>query len=145
MAHPVPQAKTALKALIDARPAWDTVDIRDGQWTEQEDITRDVFWFEATEIPEDTWNALGGQQRIIEFRLAFTIVILREGDDERACEDAMWTLLEDLMAAVRGDYRLGGAISQVGDLRGRQENAPYSPGIWQAAFRGSLGCTSNPY
>lgn len=145
MAHPIPQAKTALKALIDGRPAWDSVDIRDGQWTEQEDVSRDAFWFDDTEIPEDAWAWLGGQARRIEFRLAFTIVILREGDDERSCEDAMWALLEDLSAALKGDYTLGGTIRQIGNLRGTQRNAPYSAGIWQSAFRGSVDCTSREY
>jgi hypothetical protein len=68
--HPVPASKTALKAILAARGAWTSVDIRDGQPTEQEDVTRDAFWFEATEVPEDAWTA-GGLTRGLTFRLGF--------------------------------------------------------------------------
>jgi hypothetical protein len=145
MAHPIPQAKTALKAILTARSAWAAVDIRDGQWTESEDVTRDAFWFDATEIPRDGWASLGAQRRRVEFRLAFTIALLREGDDERVIEDAVWTLVEDLMAALKADYSLGATIQQAGDVSGSQRNTPYSPGVWQSTFTGSIACTSRAY
>ena len=122
--HPVPAAKTALKAILAGLPAWAEVDIRDGQPTEKEDVTRDAFWFEPTELPEDGWSWLGAQRRRLTFRLAFTIAVLREGDDERATEDVVWAYFEDLMSAVKADYSLGGTIQQVGDVSGREANEP---------------------
>lgn len=145
MAHPIPQAKTALKAILAARPAWAAVDIRDGQWTESEDITRDTFWFDQTEIPRDGWASLGAQRRRVEFRLGFTIAVLREGDDERTTEDAIWVLVEDLMAAIKADYSLSATIQQANDVAGTQRNAPYAPGLWQSTFTGSIACTSKAY
>lgn len=142
MAHPIPSAKTALKAILAARGAWAAVDIRDGQWTEAEDVTRDAFWFDYTEIPRDGWNSIGGQTRRIEFQLRFTIAILREGDDERTTEDAMWTLVEDLMAAVKVNPTFTQTIQQANDVNGRQTNAPYAPGLWQSTFVGSIACQS---
>lgn len=145
MAHPVPAAKSALKAILAARTAWAAVDIRDGQWTEAEDVTRDAFWFDRAEIPRDGWNQLGAQSRRVEFQLWFTVAILREGDDERATEDDVWELVEDLMAAVKANYNLTQTIQQVQDVSGRQENAPYSPGLWQGTFRGYIACQSKTY
>jgi hypothetical protein len=144
MAHPIPTAKTALKALLDARPAWDAVDIRDGQPTELEDVTRDMFWFEPTEIPRDAWASLGAHRRRIEFRLGFTIAVLRDGDDERATEDVVWALFEDLMLALKGDPGLGGTVQKIDDVTGRQVNEPV-PQHWQARFTGFIACQSKAY
>src|SRR5690242_8371231 len=141
--HPVPSAKTALKAILDARAAWDSVDLRDGQPTEVEDVTRDMFWFEPTEIPEDAWAA-GGRTRQVSFRLGFTVAVLRDGDDERATEDSVWLLVEDLVAALKNDPTLGGAVMSVGTVTGRQFNEPV-PQHWQARFTGSVECQSNFY
>lgn len=145
MAHPIPQAKTALKAILAARGAWAAVDIRDGQWTEAEDVTRDAFWFDNTEIPRDGWASIGAQKRRVEFQLRFTIAILREGDDERTTEDALWALVEDLMAAVKANYTLSDTIHKADDVSGRQTNAPYSPGLWQSTFSGYIACLSKSY
>lgn len=141
--HPVPAAKTALKAALDARSAWDAVDMRDGQPSEREDFTRDMFWFEPTEIPQDAWAA-GGKIRQVTFRLGFTVAVLRAGDDERATEDALWTLVEDLMSALKADPTLGGAVQTVGQVTGRQVNGP-DPSNWQAVFTGQIECDSNFY
>lgn len=143
--HPVPAAKTAIKVLLAARPAYAAVAIRDGQPTEVEDVTRDMFWFEPTEIPQDQWASLGHQRRRITFRLGFTIAIIREGDAERTTEDLVWTLFEDLMLALKGDHSLGGAIQQIEDVTGREANDPASKTTWQARFTGSITCISKPY
>lgn len=144
--HPVPAAKTAIKALIDARSAWATCDVRDDPPTEGEDLNKDDtgrFWFDATEVPEDAWSA-GGRMRQITFRVGFSIDVLLSGDDGRAAEDVMWGLLEDFMSALKGDPTLGGAIQTVGDVTGRQSNGA-APGIWQARFTGAVECLSNFY
>jgi hypothetical protein len=145
MAHPVPTAKSALKTILAARPAWAAVDIRDGQPTEQEDVTQDAFWFESTPVDIDQWASIGAQRRRITFHLSFTIAVIRQGtDDERSVEDVMWTLLDDLMAAVKANYTLGGVVQQVEDLTGTQSNIPI-PGMWRAVFTGSIGCISKAY
>jgi hypothetical protein len=143
MAHPIPTAKSALQALLEARPAWSDVDVRDGQPTETEDVSRQMFWFEPTEIPRDGWAA-GGKMRQVTFRLGFSIAVLREGDDERDTEDVVWTLFEDLMLAVQADSTLGGAIQSVMDVTGRQMNDPV-PQHWQSRFTGFIDCQSNFY
>jgi hypothetical protein len=143
MAHPIPTAKSALQALLEARPAWSDVDVRDGQPTETEDVSRQMFWFEPTEI-EDAWSRIGGQGRRVTFRLGFTIAVLREGDDERDTEDVVWTLFEDLVAAIKSDYTLTGSIQQVLDITGRQFNEPV-PQHWQARFTGRIVCQSRTY
>ena len=142
--HPVPASKTALKAILAARGAWVNVDIRDGQPTEISDVTRDAFWFNDTEVPEDSWSSLGAQTRRITFRLGFTIAVIREGDDERDTEDDVWTLYEDLMAAIKANPTLTQTIQQVEDINGRQANDPM-PLKWRAAFIGSIGCLSKAY
>lgn len=142
--HPVPGAKTALKAILAARGAWAGVDIRDGQPTEVEDVTRDMFWFEPTEVPQDQWASLGAQRRRITFRLGFTIAVLRDGDNERATEDVAWTLFEDLMAALKANPDLSATIQMVQDVTGRQINEPV-PQHWQARFTGSIQCQSKSY
>jgi hypothetical protein len=141
--HPVPQAKTALKAILAARGAWAAVDIRDGQPTEGEDVTRDAFWFEPTEIPQDAWIA-GGLTRAVTFRLGFTIALIRDSDDERATEDLAWTLFEDLMTALKTDASIGGTVLTVDDVTGRQINQPM-PNQWRAVFTGAITCRSKFY
>jgi hypothetical protein len=141
--HAVPASKTALKAILVARGAWAAVDIRDDPPTEGEDVTRAMFWFEPTEIPEDAWMA-GGSMRGLRFLLGFSIEILREGDDGRTAEDAMWSLIEDLVNALKADATLGGAIRNVGVVTGRQTNG-LAPNLRQARFTGSIECTSNFY
>src|SRR4051812_48774219 len=111
--HPVPSSKTALKAILAARGAWAAVDIRDSQPTEREDVKRDAFWFDPTEIPEDAWSA-GAKTRQVTFRLGFTIAVIREGDNERTTEDLVWTLVEDLLSAVKADPTLTGTVMTVG-------------------------------
>jgi len=145
MPHPVPAAKDALKAILNARPAWATIEVMDGGPTEGEDYTYDAFWFEPTEIPSDAWASVGAGSRRIAFRLGFVISVLREGDNERDTEDHVWTLYEDLLAAIKANPTLNGVVLQVGDVQGRQVNGPRSKTVWQAAFIGSIGCTSNSY
>lgn len=146
MAHPIPTTKTAVKAILAARPAWAAVDIRDGQWTESEDVTRAAFWFDDTEIARDGWAMLGtSRPRRVDFRLRFTIAILLEGDDERAAENQTWTLVEDLLAAIKTDPTFTGSIQQADDVTGTQVNAPYAPGLWQSTFRGAISCQSKSY
>jgi hypothetical protein len=142
--HPVPAAKTALKAILSARPAYASVDVLDGQPTEIGDVTRDQFWFEPTEIPSDGWASLGHLRRRITFRLGFTLAIIREGDDERSTEDLLWTLLEDLMAAIKADPSLTNTVQQVEDVTGRQVNEPLDR-MWRAMFVGSITCVSRAY
>ena len=142
--HAVPAAKTALKAILDARGAWANVDIRDGQPSEIEDVTRDMFWFNDTEVPEDGWASLGAQTRRITFRLGFTIATIRAGDSERDTEDTVWTLYEDLMAAIKANPTLTQTVQQVEDIAGRQANDPM-PAMWRAQFIGSIGCLSKAY
>lgn len=144
MAHPVPTAKTALKAILAARGAWTGVDIRDGQPSEQEDVTRDAFWFEPTEIPVDGWASLGAQRRRVTFRLGFTIAVLREGDAERSTEDVCWTYYEDLMAAIKANPGLTNTVQMVEDVSGRQINEPV-PQMWRSVFTGSITCLSLAY
>lgn len=141
--HAVPAAKTALKAILAARPAWTDVDIRDGHPSELADFTRDAFWFDPTEIPEDAWSA-GAKARQVTFRLGFTIAVIREGDNERSTEDLVWTLLDDLVAAVKVDPTLTGTVMSVGNVTGRQVNDPL-PNKWLAAFTGFIECQSNFY
>lgn len=144
MAHPIPTAKTAIKAALAARPAWSGVDIRDGQPTETEDVERSAFWFEPTETALDNWAWIGGLRRRVEFRLGFTIAVIREGDDERSTEDAMWTLFEDFLAAVKASPTFGDVVQQVEDVAGVQANVPM-PDAWRATFTGSIAITSKPY
>jgi hypothetical protein len=141
--HAVPASKTALKAILAARGAWTGVDIRDDPPTEGEDITRAMFWFEPTEIPEDAWMA-GGSMRGLRFLLGFSVEILREGDDGRPTEDSLWTLVEDLVTALKSNPTLGGVIRNVGTVTGRQANG-LAPNLWQARFTGSIECQSNFY
>lgn len=142
--HPVPASKSALKAILEARGAWANVDIRDGQPTEKEDVTRDMFWFNDTEVPEDDWSSIGGAGRRITFRLGFSIAVIRNGDDERTTEDVMWTLYEDLMAALKANSTLTGTVQMVQEINGRQSNDPM-PKAWSAVFVGSIGCFSKAY
>jgi hypothetical protein len=143
--HPVPAAKSALKGILAARPAWASVDIRDGSPTENEDVSSDAFWFEPTEIPADSWASLGAQRRRIQFRLGFVIACLDFGDAERAIEDRMWALYEDLLAAIKANPNLANTVQMVGDITGRQANGPAAPQQWSSAFIGSIGCTSKAY
>lgn len=145
MPHPVPAAKDALKAILNARPVWATVEVKDGGPTEGEDFAYDAFWFEPTEIPADSWASLGAQRRRIQFRLGFVISVLREGDDERDTEDEVWTLYEDLLAAIKANPDLTQTVQQVNDVQGRQVNQPLNKTTWQSAFVGSIACLSRPY
>jgi hypothetical protein len=140
--HPVPAAKTALKAILAARGAWSAVDIRDVRNITVRDVSRDMFWFEPTEIPEDAWTA--GAMRGLTFRLGFTVALIREGDDERATEDLVWTLVEDLMSALKASPTLTNTIRNVGTVTGRQTNEPFDR-MWRAGFTGSIECQSNFY
>ena len=144
MPHPVPNTKTALKALLALRPAWATVSIRDEQPTEIEDVTRDMFWFNPTEIPEDGWTWLGAQRRRVNFQLAFTVAIIRDGDNPRTTEDAAWTLLDDMLAGIKADYSLGGTIQQIGSMSGQMATEPFDR-MWRAVFTGRIDCQSKNY
>jgi hypothetical protein len=141
--HPVPASKAALKTILAARGAWAAVDIRDGQPTEVEDVSRDAFWYEPTEIPEDAWAA-GGSIRGLTFLLGFTIAVVRDGDDEQTTENAVWVLLEDLTSALKADKTLAGTIRNVGTITGRELNHPM-PNQWRSTFTGSIECQSNFY
>lgn len=141
--YPVPAAKLALKAILDARPAWNAVDLRDEQPTEEADVTRDAFWFGDTQIPADAWAA-GGKTRAVTFELGFVLNIIREGDTPRSGEDAMWALLQDLIAAIQADPTLSGSVQAVEDVTGTQANHPH-PNAWRAVFTGSIECRSNFY
>jgi hypothetical protein len=143
--HPVPAAKSALKGILAARPAWASVDIRDGSPTENEDVSSDAFWFEPTEIPADSWASLGAQRRRIQFRLGFVIACLDFGDAERAIEDRMWALYEDLLAAIKVNPNLGNTVQMVGDITGRQANGPAAPQQWASTFTGAIDCISKAY
>lgn len=151
MAHPIPQAKTALKAILEARPAWAAVDVRDDPPTEKEDILSqvatpgrwDMFWFEPTELAEDAWAA-GARMRQVTFRLGFSVETLLSGDDGRAAEDSAWVLIEDLMSALKADPSLTGTVQSVGTVTGRMANGA-SLSLWQARFTGSIECQSNFY
>jgi hypothetical protein len=149
--HPVPASKTALKAILAARGAWAAVDIRDDPPSEKEDVMSraatpgrwDGFWFEPTEIPEDAWSA-GGKMRQVTFRLGFGVEELLQGDDGRTAEDYVWTLIEDLMSALKTDPTITGTVMSVGTVTGRMANGS-APGLWQARFTGSVECRSNFY
>jgi hypothetical protein len=141
--HAVPASKTALKAILAARGAWAAVDIRDGQASKSAEITRDAFWFEPTEIPEDAWMA-GGSMRGLRFLLGVSITVIREGEDERGTEDACWLLVEDLMAALKANPTLTGTVRNVGAVTGRQGNDPMLNSCW-SVFTGTIECQSNFY
>lgn len=144
--HPVPAAKDALKAILNARsPLWDTVEVKNGGPTEGEDYDFDAFWFEPTDIPSDSWASLGAQRRRIEFRLGFVISVLRQGDDERDTEDQVWALYEDLLDAIKENPDLTQTVQKVNDIAGRQVNQPLNTTTWQSAFVGSISCTSKAY
>jgi hypothetical protein len=66
----------------------------------------------------------GGSMRGLRFLLGFSVEILREGDDGRPTEDSLWTLVEDLMTALKSNPTLGGVIRNVGTVTGRQANGP---------------------
>jgi hypothetical protein len=141
--HPVPAAKTALKAILTARLAWAAVDIRDDPPTENSDVSVYMFWFEPTKIPRDAWVA-GGGSRQITFQLGFSIENLLKGDDGRTAEDSVWVLLDDLMTALKASPGLSGSVMSVGDVTGEMANGA-APGLWQARFTGSIECQSNFY
>lgn len=144
MAHPIPTAKDAVKALLVALPAYSDVDVRDGQPAELESVTHDMFWFNETEIPEDGWSSLGGQGRRVTFRLGFTLAVIRDDETERDTEDVVWGYYEALMLALKGNYSLGGAIQMVEDITGKQSNDPLSS-QWQSRFDGQIQCLSKAY
>jgi len=144
MAHPVPAAKDAVKALLEARAEYAAVDVRDGQPTELESVTRDMFWFVETDIPEDAWAGIGAQKRRLTFRLGFTLAVIRDDETERNTEDVIWGYLEALMLALKGDYTLGGVVQQIEDVSGRQSNDPLTS-QWQSRFDGQITCQSKAY
>jgi len=144
MAHPVPSAKDAVKALLVALPAFSVVDVRDGQPAELESVTHDMFWFTETEIPEDGWASLGGQRRRVTFRLGFTLAVIRDDETERNTEDVVWGYYEALMLALKGDSDLGGTVQMIQDVTGKQANDPL-PSQWQSRFDGSIQCLSKAY
>jgi hypothetical protein len=141
--HPIPTAKLALKTILAARPAWTDVDIRDGQPTEPDDVKRSAFWFEPTEIDADSWASLGAQRRRITFRLGFTLAVI-DNDSESGAEDAMWTLYEDLLAAIKASPGLSDTIQATSDVAGKQANEPIST-MWRAVFTGTIECLSKAY
>jgi len=147
MAHPVLAAKDALRAILDARPAWNYVEFRDAPPTETEDVshTGDAFWWEAVEVPEDGWASLGARGRRLTFRIGFSIVVIETGDDSRTPEEVAWNLYEDLELAIKANPTLNNTVRQVTGLTGRQGNGVYAPSKWQSAFSGAITCLSNDY
>lgn len=147
MAHPVIEAQDALKAILAARAAWATVDIRDGGPTEGEDISASAFWFNDVTVPRDGWASLGAQRRRITFLLGFTIAIRTYGDDEHSTRALALDLFEDLMLAIKANPALAipAVIQQVDDVTGTFSSAPVSPTEWGAFFTGSIACTSRHY
>jgi hypothetical protein len=141
--HAVVASKAALTAILTARGAWAAVDIRPGQPSKREDITRDIFWYEPTEIPEDAWAA-GGLTRGLTFLLGFSITVIRDGDSELTTENACWALVEDLMAALKANPTLSGTIMKAGTVTGKQGNDPMPNQCW-SVFTGSIECQSNFY
>lgn len=144
MSHPIPLAKDAVKALLVALPAFAAVDVRDDIPADLDSVTNDMFWFNETEIPVDGWAWLGGQRRRVTFQLGFTLAVIRDDGSSRGTEDVVWSYLEALMLALKGDPTLSGAIQQVEDMSGTESTAAL-PSQWQARFDGRISCISKPY
>jgi hypothetical protein len=145
MAHPIIASQDALKAILTARGAWADVIIADGGPTEGEDVRFDMFWFNDTQIPEDGWAFIGGQQRRITFLLGFTIAVRKYGDDERGTRSRALDLFEDFMSAIKANPTLSSTVQQTGDVTGTFASMPIGPAEWGALFTGSLFCQSNFY
>jgi hypothetical protein len=151
MSHVILVAQDALKAILDARAAWDNVDIRDGGPTEHEDISGDMFWFNDVAIPEDNWASLGapsgGNRRRLTFNLGFTIMVRTYGDEERVTRAQALALYEDFQAAVKANPALGvpASVQTLGATTGTLSSAPVDPQTWGAWFTGTLAVTSRAY
>lgn len=145
MAHPIIAAQDALKAILDARAAWDSVDIRDGGPTEDEDVTSSAFWFNDVTVPQDGWASLGALRRRIRFLIGFTIAIRTYGDDEHATRDQALDLFEDLMLALKANPNLTNTIRQIDDVTGVFGSSPVASQQWGAFFTGQITATSKDY
>lgn len=147
MAHPIIEAQDGLKTILAALPAYSAVDVRDGSPTEDEDVTRDMFWFNDVTDIVDQWRAIGAGKRRTTFRLGFTIETRREGDDERDTRSAALDLLDALEDAVKANPNLGepAVIQQVEDVTGSFSSAPAGPQMWAARFTGGLLVISRTY
>lgn len=149
MAHPILEAQDALKAILDARAAWDTVTLRDGGPTEAEDITFDAFWFNDVTNIVQGWASLGaaagGNRRRSTFSLGFTIACRLYGDDERAARARALALFEDFDLAIKANPSLSSTVQMVNEVTGTLGSAPPAPAQWGAWFTGSLAVVSRAY
>jgi hypothetical protein len=145
MAHPILQAQDALKAIVATRPAYASVDVRDGGPTETEDITSDAFWFNDV-IVNDNWSTIGtSNPRRVEFQLGFTIAVLRYGDDEREARAQALAYFEDLLTALKLSPNLTNTVQKVDGVTGTVGSAPVNPSVWGAWFTGTLSVLSKSY
>jgi hypothetical protein len=147
MAHPILEAQAGLKELLQADPAFASVEVQDGGPTEGEDIAPAAFWFERVDIPLDGWASIGAQRRRITFNLGFTVAVRTYGDDEQSTRQAALDLFEALMVLIKANPTLNrpAAIRQVDDFSGAFNSLPVSPQEWGAFVTGSLVVTSRDY
>lgn len=145
MAHPAPLAKAAILMLLAARPTLTTVDRRWFAPTEEEDISDNMIWLGDTNIPSDDWSELGAQRRRMTFQIEMTAAVRRYGDDPQETEQAVWALFDEIVAAIRTDPTLGGAVQQFNAVPGKQQLFAAGPQQWEAMITAQVVCVSRAY
>ena len=108
-ASTVPAAKAALLALLAARPALAGVEMRWGIPARLPSNPERVYVGDATDLDRE-WAALGAQRLEESYTLQVTVETFGSGDDERATEERLWVLVNEVELAVRGDLTLTGTV-----------------------------------
>jgi hypothetical protein len=138
-------AKAAILTLLAARDALDDVQKRYSAPTEDSDITYSMIWLGEEVTSDDDWSQLGAQRRRVTFRIPFTIAALHTGDDPQATDALAWSYFDELIAALRSDPTLGGAVQQFDLITSRNRVVPTGPQQWEASITGTVICTSRAY
>lgn len=124
MAAPVPAAKTALKALLEAW-SWSggTPVIRWGAPTESEDWSPELIYFgDAFDVSDENWR-LGDMAHDQAFTLRIIVDVYQAGDDEQAAEQRAWDLFEQITVLLHQNHTLNGAINHMADRSSRQASS----------------------
>src|SRR5512147_1406675 len=136
MATTVPQAKAALKALLEAW-TWpvNTPEIRWGGPTEGEDFPQggEIIYFGETEITNDNYR-LGVTAWDESYNLRIVIEVFAYGDLEQNVEQRCWDLYGEVVEILMANKTLNGAVTYLDaeQPRGvRQINMPL-PQQWMS-------------
>lgn len=109
----IPAAKAQLLTTLQARVGLAGVLIQWGIPTEPPPDLERVYLDDAVEV-EREWATLGTLKITESYILPVAVEVFQYGNDQRACEERMWTITAEIEQAALGDVTLAGILRHWG-------------------------------